>query len=81
MDIAANDGLAALHLAAAARNPAACLLLVNRGAMLDVPIMRGYERLPFMCGGSTPLHIASAQGDLEVRARSVFFFFFLLLLS
>jgi ankyrin repeat protein len=56
-------GFTALHLAAVTRSSAAVAALVERGATLDTPVLRGMERLPFLCGGSTPLHIAAAQGD------------------
>ena len=56
-------GFTALHLAAITRSSLAVSALVERGATLDSPVLRGMERLPFLCGGSTPLHIAAAQGD------------------
>jgi ankyrin repeat protein len=56
-------GFTALHLAAITGSSAAVAALVERGATLDSPVLRGMERLPFLCGGSTPLHIAAAQGD------------------
>ena len=31
---------------------------------MDAPVLRGLDRFPFLCGGSTPLHIAAAQGDV-----------------
>ena len=55
---------AALHLACIARSSNTVSALVARGASLDAPVMRGLDRLPFLCGGSTPLHIAAAQGDI-----------------
>jgi len=56
-------GFTALHLATITHSSSAVTALVERGATLDSPILRGIERLPFLCGGSTPLHIAAAQGD------------------
>ena len=71
-----RDGFSPLHLAAIARSFQCALALVQRGALLDTPVLRGMERLPFLCGGSSPLHIAAAQGDtrtcivlLEGQAR------------
>ncbi|KAH7623923.1 putative Ankyrin-3 [Nannochloris sp. 'desiccata'] len=58
-------GFTALHLAAITRSSSAVTALVERGATLDTPVLRGMERLPFLCGGSTPLHIAAAQGDAQ----------------
>lgn len=56
-------------------SPAAATLLLRCGASADVPVLRGLQlRIPHLCGGSTPLHIAAFQGDarmclvlLEVR--------------
>ncbi len=58
-------GFTALHLAAIHRATASVGILVTSGAALDVPVLRGMERLPFLCGGSTPLHIAAAHGDVR----------------
>ena len=58
-------GFTALHLAALAQSHASAAALVQRGATLDVPVLRGMERMPYLCGGSTPLHIAAAQGDSQ----------------
>lgn len=58
-------GFTALHLAVLAHSHAATAALVQRGATLDCPVLRGMERLPYLCGGSTPLHIAAAQGDCQ----------------
>ena len=56
-------GFTALHLAAISRAASAVAILVRCGATIDVPVLRGMERMPFLCGGSTPLHISAAQGD------------------
>jgi hypothetical protein len=61
-------GFAPLHLAAVAHSHATAGALVQRGALLDVPVVRGLDRAAFMCGGSTPLHIAAAQGDARTCA-------------
>jgi len=65
IDSLSHHGFAPLHLAAFSRNTAVLSALVQRGAALDAQIARGIERLPFLCGGSTPLHISAAQGDLR----------------
>lgn len=63
IDCITGHGMAPLHLAAFAGNTATVSVLVSRGALLDIGIARALDRLPYLCGGSTPLHISAAQGD------------------
>ena len=60
------SGLAPLHLAAFVSSHTTVVVLVEHGAILDVSVARALDRLPYMCGGSTPLHIAASQGDARM---------------
>lgn len=59
------SGLSALHIAALTTNHAAVGALVDRGAQLDSGVARGLDNLPYLCGGSTALHIAASLGDVR----------------
>lgn len=60
-----RGGLTALHMAALTGNHLVAEVLVSRGAQLDCGVARGLDRLPYLCGGSTPLHIAASLGDIR----------------
>lgn len=65
IDAMNSTGLTALHLAVLNASQMTTIVLVTRGAQLDCGVGRGLDRLPYLCGGSTPLHIAASQGDAQ----------------
>ena len=65
IDAVNRGGLTALHLAALTGNHLIAAVLVSRGAQLDCGVARGLDRLPYLCGGSTPLHISASIGDIR----------------
>jgi len=65
IDAVNRGGLTALHLAALTGNHMVAAVLVSRGAQLDCGVARGLDRLPYLCGGSTPLHISASIGDIR----------------
>lgn len=65
IDAMNSTGLTALHLAVLNSSQMTTIVLVTRGAQLDCGVGRGLDRLPYLCGGSTPLHIAASQGDAQ----------------
>lgn len=65
IDAMNRGGLTALHLAALTCNHVVAAVLIARGAQLDCGVGRGLDRLPYLCGGSTPLHISASQGDIQ----------------
>ena len=68
MDAVNGSGLSPLHLAAFCGSSACVTVLTAKGALLDIGVARALDRLPFLCGGSTPLHIAASQGDARTCA-------------
>lgn len=68
MDAVNGSGLSPLHLAAFCGSSACVTVLTGKGALLDIGVARALDRLPFLCGGSTPLHIAASQGDAQTCA-------------
>lgn len=66
IDAHSSVGFAPLHLAVIAASPESAAALVQHGAALDVPVLRGLERYPFLCGGSTALHVAAGRGDARM---------------
>lgn len=68
MDAVNGSGLSPLHLAAFCGSSACVTVLTGKGALLDIGVARALDRLPFLCGGSTPLHIAASQGDARTCA-------------
>ena len=65
IDALNHSGLSSLHLATMACSPMTALVLVGRGAQLDCGVARGLDRFPYLCGGSTPLHISASLGDVH----------------
>lgn len=65
IDAVNRGGLTPLHLAALTRNHLVAAVLVSRGAQVDCGVARGLDRLPYLCGGSTPLHISASLGDIS----------------
>ena len=65
VDAMNHSGLTTLHIASLTTNHAAVGALVERGAQLDSGVARGLDNLPYLCGGSTPLHISASLGDVR----------------
>jgi hypothetical protein len=65
VDAMNHSGLTALHIAALTAQPTSVGLLAERGAQLDIGVARSLDNLPYLCGGSTALHISSSLGDVR----------------
>lgn len=65
VDAMNNSGLTALHIAALTTQHTSVGVLVERGAQLDIGVARGLDNLPYLCGGSTALHMSASLGDVR----------------
>ena len=65
VDAMNHSGLTALHIAALTAQHASVGMLAERGAQLDIGVARGLDNLPYLCGGSTALHMSASLGDVR----------------
>jgi len=65
VDAMNHSGLTALHIAALTAQHMSVGILAERGAQLDIGVARSLENLPYLCGGSTALHMSASLGDVR----------------
>jgi hypothetical protein len=66
IDVHNQAGFSPLHLSVLAGNAETTRVLLEFGASLDSPVLRGIERFTFLSGGSTALHMAAALGNVDM---------------
>lgn len=66
IDLHNKAGYCPLHAAVANGHLQAAEVLIQAGACLDSPVLRGSDRYPFFYGGSTVLHIAAGMGNANM---------------
>jgi len=66
IDVHNQAGFSPLHLSVLAGNTETTRVLLEYGASLDSPVLRGMERFTFLSGGSTALHMAAALGNVDM---------------
>lgn len=66
IDVHNQAGFSPLHLSVLAGNTETTRVLLEFGATLVSPVLRGVERFTFLSGGSTALHMAAALGNVDM---------------